>query len=240
MITDRIRLDGRVAMVVGAGGGRMGTETALALMDAGAIVVGVDISAEQLDKTDQRRALQHEFIPMVADVTDVEQIDGVINTAWERFGTLQHLVHVVGGTRPNQWSSLIDCPEGLFEDVMNFNLTPVFETCRRFARKMIEGDVQGSIVNFSSMSAVNGAPMHGAYGAAKRAVRSLTQTMALEWGRYGIRVNAVAPGATARSRSGAKLDPTWNPLLRGAELDQVAAVALFLVGPLRRYDGADP
>lgn len=96
----------------------------------------------------------------------------------------------------------------------------------------------GTIVTFTSLSAMYGAPLHGPYGAAKAAVRALTKTMAVEWGPHQIRVNAVAPGWTSSSRSGARRvvndqDPTARvPLQRGADLSEIAAAVLFLTSDL--------
>jgi NAD(P)-dependent dehydrogenase (short-subunit alcohol dehydrogenase family) len=106
---------------------------------------------------------------------------------------------------------------------------------------MIENGVRGSIVNWSSVSALDAAPYHGPYGAAKAGVAALTKTMAVEWGPLGIRVNAVAPGATRSGQMGTRLDASavgvthqerWNPIPRKCEPEEIASAMLFLISDL--------
>jgi NAD(P)-dependent dehydrogenase (short-subunit alcohol dehydrogenase family) len=233
MYVERIRLDGRVALVTGAGGGRMGTESAVALAEAGATVVGVDVELEQMAPTRERiDAFGGSFVPMAADVTDVQALSRVIDDVWQLHGGIRHLVQVIGGSQ-GVWARLDEYPDDAFDQMLAFNLGTMFRVCREVAHRMIDGGIEGSIVNFASLAGATGAPYHGPYGAAKAGVVSLTKTMAVEWGQFGIRVNAVAPGSTQTSRSAlrpVKRDPVWTPPLgRGCALDEIASAVLFFV-----------
>jgi NAD(P)-dependent dehydrogenase (short-subunit alcohol dehydrogenase family) len=238
MYLERIRLDGRTALVIGGGAGGMGTETVAALAEAGANVVAVDLGAEQLRPTEERLAgMGKSFVGVVADATDVEAMNEVVDRAWNEHGPIQHLVNVVGGSKAHQYFRLDQMPDDVFDDVIGFNLRPTFQVSREIARRMIAGGIQGSIVNYSSVSALTGAPYHGAYGAAKAGVSALTRTMALEWSPLGIRVNAVAPGATLTPRTAQMMkdqsfQQDWNPIPRFCNPDEIAAAVLFLLSDL--------
>jgi 3-oxoacyl-[acyl-carrier protein] reductase len=209
MYLEKLRLDGQVAVVVGAGGGRMGTETVVALAEAGAAVAGVDLYAERLTEVQEKiAAAGGSFLPLQADVMDHAAFPRALDQAWRELGPVQHLVHVVGGNRPAQFRegaqvaehagfAMLDAyTDERFEAVVEFNLLTTFRACRDFARRLIDARLPGTIVVFSSIAGLNGSPGIGAYGAAKAAVISLAQTMAVELGPHGIRVNAVAPGQT--------------------------------------------
>ena len=129
-------------------------------------------------------------------------------------------------------------PDEVYESVFALNLDYVFRVCRDAARLMIDRKIRGAMVNVASVSAFASAPFHGPYGAAKRAVEALTQTMAVEWGPYGIRANTVMPGAIRTPRAiktGAQLDvrqKAWAPLGRPVEKEEVASAVMFLLSNL--------
>ena len=244
MDADKLRLDGRVALVLGAGGGGMGTQTSLALAEAGASIVALDLYDEHLRELDEQvTALGATCMPIKVDACSGDALRSAIHAAWEAFGGIHHLVNVVGGTRPHQWFRLDNYPDEVFDEVYGFNLRSHFVSCREMAHLMITNSMQGSIVNYASVSGLGGAPYHGPYGAMKSAVISLTKTMAVEWGPLGIRVNAVAPGGTKTPRAylGSERrspigdptwSPSWNPLGRTCEPEEMAAATLFLLSDL--------
>lgn len=252
---DRLDFGKRVAVVVGAGGGRMGSEAAVALAEAGAVVVGLDLAADRMEETATRiRELGGEFVPKVVDILDPEAFSTVLDEIWRDVGPVQHLVHVVGGNRPLNYreGAGVAADRGLdtldaytderFASIVEFNLMTTFRTSREVARRLIEAGLPGTIVTFSGIAALNGSPGIGAYAAAKAAVVSLTRTMAVEWGGHGLRVNSVAPGQTesGRARVGAafadsdSVDPALYPLGRAADVSDIAAAVLYLSCDLSR------
>jgi NAD(P)-dependent dehydrogenase (short-subunit alcohol dehydrogenase family) len=238
-----LRLDGRVAVVIGAGGGGMGTATSLALAEAGATIVAVDLDRERVhDTAKQVEAIGGTCVPVTADALDAGAIAEVVDQAWAEFGGVHHLVNVVGGSQSSQWIRTERLAEDIFDRVVAFNLRTHFISCREVARRMIEHGIAGSIVNYSSISGTFSQPFQVGYAAAKAAINGMTRTMAVEWGPYGIRVNAVAPGGgiftprfkqTQQRPDGIVYDPgETNPLGRGLEPDEIAATVLFLVSDL--------
>jgi NAD(P)-dependent dehydrogenase (short-subunit alcohol dehydrogenase family) len=192
---EKLRLDGKVAMVVGAGGGGHGTASCCALAEAGADIVALDISAESLKDTERRvKALGRRCLALVGDVRKKAEVERMVGAALEEFGALHGLANIVGGMQPGQFKPLLEYSEEMFDDVMHLNLRYAFLTCQAVARSMVERGIPGRIVNVSSVSALPSAPTHAPYGAAKGGLNALTRTMALEWSAHGICVNAVAPG----------------------------------------------
>ncbi len=130
-----------------------------------------------------------------------------------------------------------------FRQVVDVNLTGTFITARAVARRMIEAGQHGSIVTVTSMNGVAPGPNSGAYGSTKAAVALLTQQMALEWGPFGIRANAIAPGLINAGMS----EPIYAddeirarressvPLRRLGAAEEVAAAALFLLSDAASY-----
>jgi NAD(P)-dependent dehydrogenase (short-subunit alcohol dehydrogenase family) len=243
MFLDKLRLDGRTALVIGCGGGGMGTMTSLALAEVGATVVGVDLAPDEVKQTAELvEKANGRFRGFTADARDLDAIRDVIDKCWSEYGAIHHLVNVVGGSRMGEWFRTEELPEDIFDSVLAFNLRTHFLSCREVARRQIQGGVRGSIVNFSSFGGTHSMPYQIAYGAAKAAVSNMTRTMAVEWGPHGIRVNAVAPGGGIETRrmmgrkdtsANTVYDPaTWNPLGRRLRPEEVSSVALFLISDL--------
>lgn len=255
MYLDRLRLDGRIAVVVGAGGGRMGTEAVLALAEVGATVVGMDLSGDRLAQTqEQAEGSGGKFVPLVVDVSDPGAFPRALDEIWRDVGPVQHLVHVVGGNRPGNYrdgaeiatdaglATLDTYSDERFDSIIEFNVGTAFRTCRDLARRLIEAGLPGTMVTFSAIAGMNGAPGIGAYGAAKAAVIAMTRTMAVEWGAHGLRVNSVAPGQTqsGEPRVGAgfldadMVDVSLHPLGRAADVSDIASAVLYLSTDLSR------
>ncbi len=234
-------LTDRSILVSGAGGGGIGTATCTVLARVGAQVVGIDRDASALA---QAAAAVEEvggrLVCVEADVSDAEGAAAAIQRAEQAVGgPPQGLVNVVGGVELEGWMPLVDYPLDRFESVMDLNLRTALLTSQACARAMIAGGTTGAIVSLSSISADGGSPFHAPYGAAKAALRQLAQTMALEWGRHGIRVNVVAPGTIETPRATLPEDPERDrqaiPLGRRGRASEIASAALFLLSDLASY-----
>lgn len=250
MSDDPTRLDGRPIVVAGAGGGGIGTATCQTLAAAGAHVVALDltevgrsIAADALD------ASPGEHLVLEADVTDERATVAAIHTAEERFGPMRGAVSVVGGMRREHWAPLDDVDAtAIFDDVLKFNLLPPLVVGRAVASSARTAGVDASIVNLASVGGLLSMPFGAGYGAAKAALVNLTRTMAIEWGRSAIRVNAVAPGSIRVDRVGrprvdgdddggavAASTRAVVPLERRGEAGEVAGAVRFLLSDLASY-----
>lgn len=240
-------LDGRVALVCGAGGQGVGAAASDRLARLGADVIAVDCTAELVDETVAKvRALGRRCYGVVADLTEPEQRATVVSRGVEMAGRVDLVANIAGGTRPHQWGRFEGIPDHVYREIMALNLDYVFTICRDAAAHMVEREIRGAFVNVASVSALPSAPFHAAYGAAKAGVITLTRSMAAELGQYGIRANVVAPGATKTGRADALLGEkmearyrVWNPLAKTTAPEEVAdAIAYLLSDAARGITGA--
>jgi NAD(P)-dependent dehydrogenase (short-subunit alcohol dehydrogenase family) len=196
-----IKLDGRVILVCGAGRGGIGGATAIRLAEAGAVVAAVDKTQAILDETIAAiQGIGKQCHGFVADLMDPAQTDGLVEKIAARLGRLDGVVNVAGGTRIGEFKPLEETSDDDYRATFGLNVDYVFRICRDAANAMIKRNLPGAFVNFGSVSSLNTAPLHSPYGAAKAGVTFLSRTMALEWGKHGIRVNTVHPGMTLTER----------------------------------------
>jgi len=201
-----IDLAGRVILVCGVAQGGIGGATARQLAKAGATIIALDKDLATIEPTvADVEALGGTICPMVVDLLDPVACEGVIDEAWSRFGPLDAIANVAGGTREDEWMPLDETPLEGFNQTLQLNFAYIFVLCRDLAKRWIDSGRGGAIVNVSSVSSLTSAPWHGPYGAAKSAITALTRTMANEWHEFGIRANSVLPGAVASERVMAKV-----------------------------------
>lgn len=237
---DPLGLRDRSAIVVGAGGGGIGTAICVALAASGARVVAVDRDAARLaEALAAVKAAGGLCTGVVADAGDREQVDALVVQAREAAGPLFGLVNVVGGLPLERWEPLLRYSDETLDALLDANLRCAFRTSRAVGRELERQGAGGSIVQIASIAAFQGMPFGAGYALAKAALLSLTRTMALEWGPLGIRVNAVAPGTIRVPRGRADDDPARDraalPLGRRGEPRDVAGAVLFLLSDLAQW-----
>ena len=200
---DLLRLDGRIVVVSGAGGGGIGTTVTRMAAQAGATVVAVSRSKENLDEHVAPLAQQGlSVVPVSADASTDEGIATVMDQVRRTEGDLYGLVNIAGGAAPSTWMPATRVtPRGLARAVRRQPRDGVLHEPGGGRGTARPGTEPGSIVSVSSISGMNTAPFHIAYGTAKAAVVAMTRTMAVELALDDIRVNAVAPGVTETAAS---------------------------------------
>jgi NAD(P)-dependent dehydrogenase (short-subunit alcohol dehydrogenase family) len=194
-ILSKFKLEGRTAVVTGGARG-LGLSMASGLADAGANIVIPDIDYETAEKTSKDIAKKDvKTLALKVDVTDENDVLNMVSRTIDEFGQIDILVNNagVGKQIPAEEMSKKD-----WEEVINVNLTGVFLCAREVGKKMIERR-QGSIINIASMSGyIVNCPLpqtaQASYNTSKAGVIHLTKSLAAEWARYNIRVNAIAPG----------------------------------------------
>lgn len=221
-----LRLADRVALITGAASG-LGFATAKLFAAEGARLVAVDLEAGALREKLAEAGI--EALAIGADVADVTVIDSAVAQACEAFGRVDALAHFAGITRDAMHHKMTVAE---WDAVLRVNLTGTFITARAVAARMADQG-SGSIVLVSSRSAYGNAGQAN-YSASKGGVISLTRTLALELGRFNVRVNAIAPGFIETPMTSVVPDrireraATLAPLGRVGQPDEVARVALFL------------
>jgi NAD(P)-dependent dehydrogenase (short-subunit alcohol dehydrogenase family) len=239
---DYLRLDGRIVVVSGAGGGGIGTTVTAMTARAGATVIAVSRSKENLDEHIVPLARQGlAVVPVAADASTDEGIATVIDEARRATGSLYGLVNVAGGADPSTWMPSTRVTRNDWREIFTDNLESAFFMSRAVAAELVVQKLPGSIVSISSISGMNSAPFHIAYGTAKAAIVAMTRTMALELAPSGIRVNAVAPGVTetAASRTYVDEDPERDrraiAMGRRGRPEEQGGPILFLLSELSSY-----
>lgn len=237
-----LSLDGRVVVVSGAGGGGIGTTVTRMAAEAGATVVAVSRSQENLDTHVAPLADKGlNVVTVAADASTDEGIATVLDAARAADGTLYGLVNVAGGAAPSTWMPATRVSRADWRELFAANLETMFFMSQAVAAEIRSQGAPGSIVSVSSISGMNTAPYHVAYGTAKAAIVAATRTMAAELAAEGIRVNAVAPGVTetAASATYVDADPERDRRAiamgrRGTPEEQAGAI-LFLLSDLSSY-----
>ncbi|MCZ7570965.1 MAG: SDR family oxidoreductase [Ardenticatenaceae bacterium] len=237
------RLEGKVALVTGAGQG-IGKATAVKMAREGARVVFNDIFDERLRQAEADiQALGGDVLAVKADMTRQHQVEGFVARALDRFGQIDVLVNNVGGTYASTKRFLHELEDADWHNTLDLNLTSNFLATRAALPHMRKRG-SGKIINVASLAAVMGEPLIWSppYAAAKAAVLGLTRQLAIEQGPYGITVNAIAQADVLTERTlehlaGTSWPETYDemmkrfthyPLGRLAQPEEIANVIFFL------------
>ena len=184
------RLDGQTALVTGAARG-LGRAIALALAEAGAdVALGLRVATDAEDLSAEIEAMGRRSLRVQMDLLELGQIRSAVASVQEAFGGIDILVNNAG-IGPEE-TAAEDWTEADFDATFDLNVKGLFFTSQAVARLMMEKD-GGRIVNMSSQAGLIALPGEAVYCATKAAVSHLTKCHAVEWGKYGINVNAVAP-----------------------------------------------
>jgi 3-oxoacyl-[acyl-carrier protein] reductase len=249
MNRDLLRLDGRIVVVSGAAGGGIGTTVTRMVAEAGATVVAVSRDQDNLDRhVGPLLAKGLSVVPLAADASTDDGVDATLEAVRRTEGELHGLVNVAGGADPSTWMPSTRVTRSDWRELFTRNLETMFFMSQAVAAELKRRKCGGSIVSVSSISGMNTAPFHIAYGTAKAAIVAVTRTMALELaagddGSNGtvIRVNAVAPGVTRTPASGTYVDDDQErdrhaiAMGRRGCPEEVAGAILFLLSDLSSY-----
>jgi NAD(P)-dependent dehydrogenase (short-subunit alcohol dehydrogenase family) len=220
-------LDGKVAVITGAGSG-MGKASAKVFVREGARVVAGDCSGAEKQTAAE---IGDAVMPVHCDVCREADVEAMMRAAVEEFGRLDAVLNVAGIA---EGVMLTDVTMEHFDRTMDVDLRGVLLGMKHGIGVMLEGGDGGAVVNWSSIGGLNSSIATSIYGAAKAGVISLTKTAALEYAGRGIRVNAVCPGYIKTEIMGATLDQypdasSKTPMKRLGQPHEVAEVAAFLV-----------
>jgi NAD(P)-dependent dehydrogenase (short-subunit alcohol dehydrogenase family) len=223
---------GRTAFVTGGASG-IGLACAIRLNAEGARVV----IADKYDRVDEV-ARTHGFEGHRLDVTDAAAVEGLADRIRANGMVPSILITCAGVLQRPLPPSELSWKE--WDLVQSIHVRGTYACCRAFGSMMAESGAGGAIVTISSVAGLRSTPLHS-YGPAKAAIVSLTQTLAAEWGRFGVRVNSVAPGFTqtpalergfdTATLSRRRLEET-SALGRLVKADEIAAAALYLVSDM--------
>ncbi len=235
MILDKFSLQGKVAIVTGSDTG-LGQGFCVAFAEAGAKVMGVSIVPSV--ETKQRIGENFEYI--VADLSSIDPIDSIIAQTISKFGKVDILVNNAGVIKRQD---AIDFSVDNWDLVMNVNIRTLFFLSQAVARQFIKQGNGGKIISVASMLSYQGGIRVPSYTCSKSAVKGLTMALCNEWAKYGINVNAVAPGYMAtnntaqlradKDRSEAILDRI--PTGRWGTPDDIMGAGVFLASSASDY-----
>lgn len=236
-------LQDRIALITGGSKG-IGRSIALAFAQEGADVVICARHRQDLEQVaSEIEALGRRALPVVCDVTEVEQVHELPQRIGDELGRVDILVNNAGTSGSHKF---IDHPDDLWYSLIDLNLNSVYQVCKAFVPSMVEGE-SGRIITIGSIRSKVGAPYIAAYTASKHGVLGLMRVLALELVRYNITVNVICPSfvdtpmtddnitrimeRTGRSEEEIREHMTSvSPQNRMIEPDEVAAVALMLAG----------
>jgi NAD(P)-dependent dehydrogenase (short-subunit alcohol dehydrogenase family) len=235
-------MQGQKILVTGGGTG-LGKEMAEAFLALGAEVVIWGRRGEVLQATAEELMAKHGGVvtPIACDIRVAEAITDAVDQSWAG-GALTGLVNNAAGNFISRTEDL--SPRG-FEAISNIVFRGTFFTTLDIGKRWIAQGLKGNVVSILTTWVWNGSPFVVPSAMSKAGVNAMTQSLAVEWGRYGIRFNAIAPGPFPTEGMSKRLNPTsgedayadmkHNPLGRVGEMHELCNLATFLMGPGAEY-----
>ncbi|NLB52408.1 MAG: glucose 1-dehydrogenase [Syntrophomonadaceae bacterium] len=236
---DMFRLDGKVAIVTGAGRG-LGAAMAKGLAEAGADVTVADIDfGAAADTAGLIEQMGRKALPVKVDVGDAASVKNMVDATVEKFGTVDILVNNAGIQRRDP---CIEMSEEDWDAVIRVNLKGVFLCSREVGRILVQKG-SGKVINIASLLATVAQPNRGPYTASKGAVAQFTKVLALEWAPYNINVNAIAPGYVATELNTKLIEDkqvydeltSRIPMGRWCEPEELTGAVVFLASNASSY-----
>jgi NAD(P)-dependent dehydrogenase (short-subunit alcohol dehydrogenase family) len=234
-----LSLEGKSAVVVGGTSG-IGRALALGLANAGADVAPSSRRQEEVDHTAAEiEAIGKRSLRVASDVADRGSLEKLLAAAVKEFGKVDILINCAGTTKRGP---TIDYPEETWNNIIETNLTGTLRGCQVFGKHMLERGY-GRIINIASLSTFVALYEVAAYAASKAAVASLTKSLAIEWSKHGVNVNAIAPGVFRTPLNSGLLDGTERgkefklrtPMGRFGKVEELAGAAIFLASDAASY-----
>lgn len=232
MSYSKLELNKRVAVVIGGTSG-IGRAIAHGLAEAGADVICTSRRLEQVDAVAAEiEAIGRSTLRVTSDVSDKTSLENLLAECAAAFGKVDILVNSAGRTKREP---TLDVTDETWNEILETNLTGTLRSCQVFGKHMIE-QKYGRIINIASLSTFVSLFEVAAYAASKAAVASLTKSLAIEWAKHGVNVNAIAPGVFRTALNEKLLDETprgeeflmRTPMGRFGKVEELAGAAVFL------------
>jgi|CXWL01.1.fsa_nt_gi NAD(P)-dependent dehydrogenase (short-subunit alcohol dehydrogenase family) len=240
---ERLRLDGKTAIVTGAGRG-LGRQMSLALAQAGADVVCAARSLDQIEHTaDDIRALGRRAVAHTTDVRESAACDALVRRAVDEFGRLDIMLSNAGiGDMRSAGRELWDIEDDAWRDTLEVNLSSAFYCARAASKVMVDQGQGGAIINVASGTATRAYTLDIGYGSAKAGVIAMTKTLSAMLVKHNIRVNCIIPGYVQQSPAQddrslifAQTRGKYLPVQRLGEAWELGPLAIFLASDASSY-----